>query len=193
MDGRKKPKSEKWLAAMSARKGNGTNQYTKAIEMGLPYPVDSDETRKKKSNAAKNQKHSDETRKKISDARIKYLRENPDKVPYKLNHYSHGRSYPEEYWKGILDSNGIAYVEQHQIGPYQLDFAILDSKIDFEIDGEQHHLDERIVASDKRRNKYLEDLGWTIIRVRWSVYKKLADKQSYVKEMLYKLNGPITQ
>jgi hypothetical protein len=45
--------------------------------------------------------HTDETKKKISEIRIKYLRENPDKVPYKLNHYSKGESYPEQYFSKI--------------------------------------------------------------------------------------------
>src|SRR3546814_4629172 len=48
---------------------------------------------------------------------------------------------------------------------YSLDFAIIPSKIDLEIDGEQHYVDQRIVDSDKRRTEYLESLGWKTIRV----------------------------
>jgi len=178
-------RSEKWYAAMAASRGTtARNQYSKAKELGLPKPVMSEETRKKKSDASRKQKHSDETRKKISKARLKYLQENPDKVPYRLNHYSKGRSYPEEYWKGILDSHGIVYEEQHPVGIYQLDFAILESKVDLEIDGDQHYLDPRIMKSDLRRNKYLEDLGWKIIRIKWSAYKKLVDKQSYINYVI---------
>ena len=33
-------------------------------------------------------KHTEESKKKISRSRIKYLKENPDKVPYLLNHSS---------------------------------------------------------------------------------------------------------
>ena len=51
------------------------------------------------------------------------------------------------------------YVEQYPFGRYQLDFAIMDRKIDFEVDGDQHYLDPRIVESDKRRNKHLIDSG----------------------------------
>jgi very-short-patch-repair endonuclease len=101
-------------------------------------------------------------------------------APYKLNHYSKGPSYPERYWKDIFDEAGIDYVEQHQIHTYQLDFALVEEKIDIEIDGDQHYLDQRIVESDKRRNEYLENLGWKIIRVRWSQYKKLIDKQDRI-------------
>ena len=87
----------------------------------------------------------------------------------------------------ILDSNNLVYEEQYQIGPYQLDFAFPDLKIDLEIDGDQHHLDKRVVESDKRRNIYLENLGWTIVRVKWSEYKRLTDKKEYVSLILNKI------
>jgi len=178
----KKPKSEAWYASMKTKKHS--NKYMKAKELGLPKPAISDETRKKMSDSASSQRHTDETKKKISESRIKFLRENPDMVPYKLNHYSKGRSYAEEYWKIILDSNNIDYVEQYQIGPYQLDFAFPDIKLDLEIDGDQHYLDKRIIESDIRRNIYLENLGWTTIRIKWSEYKKTENKKSFVEDIL---------
>ena len=155
----------------------GSNQYTKAEELGIPKPKTSLETKDKIRKASIGRKHSQETKDKISRAILKYLSENPDKVPYKLNHYSKGPSYPERYWKKILDKFEIQYTEQYQIHTYQLDFALVGSKIDIEIDGDQHYLDERIVKSDIRRNEYLENLGWTVIRIKWSDYKKLVDKQ----------------
>lgn len=139
-------------------------------------------------------KHKPETKIKLSIARIKYLNENPDKVPYKLNHYSKKRSYPEEYWKSILDANNISYEEQHQVGLYSLDFAIIHSKVDLEIDGDQHYLDKRIVESDKRRNAKLTDLGWKVVRIKWSDYKKLLthdQKQEYIKFIINEISGPV--
>lgn len=187
MDGRKKPKSEKWFKAMEARRGRGTNQFTKAKELGIPLPVDSQEMREHKSRLSRAFRHSEETKKQISESKRKYLQENPDKVPYKLNHSSNGRSYPEEYWKSILDNNNVKYEEQHPVGSYSLDFALPDRMIDLEIDGEQHYVDQRIVESDKRRTEYLETLGWTTIRVRWSEFKRLDDKESFVNDILSRL------
>ena len=188
-----KPKSEKWYAAMAAKRGTtARNQYSKAKELGLEKPEISEETREKIIAANKRRTHSEETKKKISEARKKYLLENPDKVPYRLNHYSKGRSYPEEYWKIVLDSNNISYVEQYPIGLYQLDFAILDQKIDLEIDGSQHYCDQRIVESDKRRTEYLESLGWKVIRVNWSEYQKMVDKKQFVEYILNEI-GPLAQ
>ena len=158
----------------------GSNQYTKAKRLNQPKPIKSLETLEKIRLANTGRKHSQETKEKISKARRKYLTENPDMVPYKLNHYSKGPSYPERYWKKILNKANINYVEQYQIHTYQLDFALVERKIDIEIDGDQHYLDQRIVESDKRRNEYLESLGWKIIRIRWSEYKKIVDKQDRI-------------
>lgn len=158
----------------------GENQYTKAERLGLAKPKLSDATLKKMSENTKNKKHSQHTKDKISKARLKYLAENPDKVPYKLNHYSKGPSYPERYWKKVFDKVGLNYKEQYSIHTYQLDFALVNEKIDIEIDGDQHYLDERIIRSDIRRNQYLENLGWKVIRIKWSDYKKLVDKQDRI-------------
>jgi len=167
----------------------GGNQFTKAKLLGLSVPIVSDATRKKLSRLAKGRPVSKETRSKISKSRIRFLKEHPDQVPYLLNHYSKGPSYPESYWKGILDSNEITYSEQFRIGLYALDFALVEKKIDFEIDGDQHYLDERVVESDKRRNNFLENLGWKIIRVRWSEYTKLENKKQFVDSIICQLRA----
>lgn len=169
----RKQYTEKWLQSQKTKTIH--NQYTKAKSLGYIHVI-SDETRRKISEASRCRTHSEETKKKISKSRKEFLDANPDMVPYKLNHYSRGESYPETYFKGVLDSNGIKYSQEYQVGLYSLDFAILDKKIDLEIDGEQHYLDERICDSDIRRNQFLEDLGWKIIRIRWSSYQKLSDE-----------------
>lgn len=53
-----------------------------------------------------------------------------------------------------------------------------------EIDGEQHYL-PYMIEHDNERKKYLEDLGWKGIRIRWTEYKKLSlsDKENKIKEI----------
>lgn len=132
----------------------------------------------------KGRSHTDMTKKKISEIRIKFLRDNPDKVPYKLNHYSKGPSYAETYWRSILDANCLFYEEQYCVGPYRLDFAFPEILLDLEIDGDQHYLDERVQKSDERRTAYLNELGWTVIRVKWSDFQQLSDKTEYVNMII---------
>lgn len=49
-------------------------------------------------------------------------------------------------------------------------------KKDFEINGEQHYVDPKIVESDKRRRSFLEKEGWDIYILRWSEFKRLSEK-----------------
>lgn len=161
------------------------NHYTKAKRLNLPKP---EPYNKGKPGTMLGKTHSEETKQKISKARIKYLNENPDKVPYKLNHSSK-ESYPEKYFRELFEKEGLNLNKQYSVGIYSLDFALVENKIDIEIDGDQHYLDPKIVEIDKRRNDYLTSLGWKIIRVKWSDYKKLIDKEK--KQYIIKLLNEI--
>lgn len=141
----------------------------------------------------KGKKHSEETKEKISKSRKQFLRENPDQVPYLLNHSSKGPSYPEKYFRSLIEKERIDLGYHKQVGLYQLDFFNEELKIDLEIDGEQHYADERIKASDERRTQFLEDAGWKVIRVRWSEWQKKIKKEkkefvSFLKETLERKN-----
>jgi very-short-patch-repair endonuclease len=137
-----------------------------------------------------NIKHSDETKKKISEIRKKYLQENPDKVPYLLNH-SRKESYPEKYFTEIFIKEGIEVVKFFRIGLYELDFSIPKIKLDIEIDGSQHYTDEKIAKSDLRRKSYLESMGWEILRIEWSKYQKLnlIEKRNYINSVKLYIEG----
>ena len=124
----------------------------------------------------KGKHHSEESKKKISDSMVSYLTANPDKVPYVLNHSSK-ESYPETYFKELFNKQHIPYTYHYKINRYELDFAIVDLKLDIEIDGDQHYLDKRQIESDTRRDAYLESLGWKTFRIRWSDWKASEDYQ----------------
>lgn len=160
--------SKKWLESMRNKKPS--NQYIHAKENSYEYKI-KEETRLKMSESSKGRKHTQESKDKISKARKDFLSKNPDKVPYLLNHKSKGPSYPERYFSKIFQNTKV--VSQYKLGTYSLDFAESSLKIDIEIDGEQHYLDERIIEHDKKRNNYINSLGWKIIRIRWSKYRSL--------------------
>ena len=111
----------------------------------------------------KGKSHSEESKKKISEARLKYLLNNPDKVPYLLNHSSK-MSYPEKIFKNALESSGIeGWVYNYQNSIYQYDFAFTEKKIDVEIDGDTH-LTEKVKQIDERRDKFSIENGWVVLR-----------------------------
>lgn len=148
----------------------------------------------KLSKLGKTRKVSNETRKKISESRKRYLIKNPDKVPYLLNH-SRKESYPEKYFTKVFDKRNLNLTKGYKIWLYELDFCILNKKIDIEIDGDQHYSDKKIVESDKRRNKYLEKRGWSIIRIKWSDYQKMTteSKIKYIDDLVSYINGLISE
>lgn len=137
-------------------------------------------------------KHSEETKDKISKSRKKFIEENPHMSPWVYSHYTKRKSYAERYWKKIFTTFGLNFEEQHPVSRYCLDFAVLEYKIDIEIDGEQHYHDQKIVKSDIRRTEYLESVGWKVIRIRWSDYKKLPtkhDRKQYIISILNEIRS----
>ena len=130
-------------------------------------------------------RHSKETKEKMSKAKIKFLLENPDKHPYLLHHSSNGDSYAEKYFKKTFEHH-TNIQHKFRILTYELDFADVKNKIDIEIDGNQHFSDPRIVKHDIKRNKTLQKLGYTIIRINWSKYSKLSrtDKETVVQDII---------
>ena len=117
-------------------------------------------------------KLTEEHKNKISISRKRFLVENPDQVPYLLNHYSKGPSYPEIYFEELFENEGIGLLPEFQVSIYSLDFACPERKFYLEVDGEQHFVDERVIESDVRRNEFLSELGWKGMRIRWSKWQK---------------------
>lgn len=157
----------------------GSNHWLKARSEGTEYVL-SEETRQKMSIASSSRKHSDETKKILSEIRKKFLEENPDKIPYRLNHSSK-ISYPEQYFlecfSDIIENKEF----QYPIHRFLVDFANPKEKLYLEIDGEQHYVDKRIVAHDITRGKKLTELGWAGIRIRWAHFQKLTDDEKKQK------------
>ena len=78
--------------------------------------------------------HSVETKKKISESRRKFLLENPEKVPYKLNHSSK-QSFPEKFFETLFINNGLIFEKEYHVSTYWLDFCF-NKTFYVEIDGE---------------------------------------------------------
>ena len=130
------------------------NQYRNGHSM-------SDATKNKLKKYQTGKKMSDEVKKKISDSRIKYLKENPDKVPYKLNHSSK-MSYPEKiFYNALVSSKLSGWEYNYQNSIYSYDFAFVKEKIDIEIDGGTH-LTEKVKQIDKRRDEFSRQQGWNV-------------------------------
>ena len=159
------------------------NKFYKAVKEGL-ISMRSKSESTKISRRKHYRGHTEETKKKLSEIRKKYLAENPDKVPYLLNHSSR-ESFPEKYFNEVFTKEGFEFERYIRVGLYELDFSIPSKKIDIEIDGNQHYFDEKIVNSDRKRTDYLEKNGWDVIRINWSDYQKMnsEEKSNFIKDL----------
>ncbi|MFM9872698.1 MAG: DUF559 domain-containing protein [Fimbriimonadaceae bacterium] len=68
------------------------------------------------------------------------------------------------FWNKVRSwaSQGVQIRRQHVIEPYIVDFSHIPSKTIIEIDGRSHRDQD---APDTRRQKYLEELGWRVLRI----------------------------
>jgi len=65
----------------------------------------------------------------------------------------------------ILNSLGVEHEEQYSFGPYLLDFAIKEKQIDLEVDSEYHHNLPGRPEKDAKRDAYMMENGWKVIRI----------------------------
>ena len=73
---------------------------------------------------------------------------------------------PEKIMWSILRNrqmNGCKFRRQHPIPPYVADFFCDELKLIIELDGDQHGTDEGL-AKDARRSKFLENIGYKVMR-----------------------------
>jgi very-short-patch-repair endonuclease len=69
-------------------------------------------------------------------------------------------------WRGLRARriDGARFRRPHPIGRYIVDFVCLEQRLVVEVDGGQHTEDEHI-ATDARRDRWLESEGYRVMRV----------------------------
>ena len=107
----------------------------------------------------------------VSDARKKFLKENPDKHPWKKN--TKFISKPCEQLKDFLKKNGYIFAEEYSPfleKNFSVDIAFPDLKLGLEVNGNQHY------NSDGQLRKYYQDRhdyfvanGWQLIELHYTL------------------------
>lgn len=116
----------------------------------------------------KGHKWSEEDKKLISERRKKFLKENPDKHPWRKN--SKFVSKPCEDFKNFLKSKNYKFEEEVRVVQdrnYSVDICFPDLMLIFEINGNQHYdLDSmQLKPYYQERHDIISALGWTIIEI----------------------------
>ena len=84
---------------------------------------------------------------------------------YRLSLRNRSTSAEAELWNILKSKNldGRKFRRQHSIGNYIVDFCCPSEKIIIELDGDPHGEYHKI-EEDKNRDKYLESLGFIVLR-----------------------------
>ena len=162
------------------------NHFSKAELLGLEKPKVSDETKEKLKLFSN--KHTEETKLKLSISRKKYLKDNPDKHPWKNKNKQ--ISIPCEYLKNIFKEKNISFIEEYSPLKgynYSLDIAFPDVKIAIEVNGNFHYKNlQTLELTDyykKRENEFINN-GWKLIQVHYS----LVYNSNFTEELLINLD-----
>lgn len=128
------------------------------------------ETKEKIKNSSIGRRMNDDTKKQMSNSRKNYLKNNPDKHPWKRNNKF--KSEPCETFKDILRKHNFIFEEE--FNPisnrfFAVDVAFPKHKICIEINGEQHYnRDGSLRKYYKDRHDIIKNAGWKIIEIHYA-------------------------
>ena len=79
----------------------------------------------------------------------------------------------EQMFEDQLLEYGIMLDQQFFVGPFRIDFGIIDRKMCFEVDSVAFHGSYEQVQKDNRRQDYIEKKGWKVLRIpSWMIHKQ---------------------
>lgn len=76
-----------------------------------------------------------------------------------------GPSTLEEKMRKILQKTGVEFEREYKFGRFRADFFIKKLKLVIECDGEYWHMREIQKDRDRRKDRYLKELGYKILRL----------------------------
>lgn len=127
-------------------------------------------------------KLSENTKKLLSEKRKQFLRDNPDKHPWKSK--DKFKSEPCENFKKILRDNNYKFLEEFTPTSdhnYSIDIVFPEKMIGVEINGNQHYeRDGKLKKYYQDRHDYIESSGWKLYEIHYS----LCFNQEYIVNLI---------
>ena len=112
-------------------------------------------------------------------------------MAYTLGHNERlkDRSYPEKWFESVIKDrlHNKNFNSQYRIGRYCLDFAWISEKKCVEVDGETHYRFQNEIEKDIKRDNWLKEQGWSIIRFRWK--EVISNKEKYINDLIKFIDG----
>ena len=88
----------------------------------------------------------------------------PKHDPPPVNPRNKCESYIERKLYDALTSRGYEVNTQVPCGKYHIDLALYGHRIAIECDGKTYHSSLEAKARDRRKNRYLKEQGWKVMR-----------------------------
>lgn len=95
--------------------------------------------------------------------------------------WNNKQSYPEKFFINVIENEfeDKNFVNEFSFGIYSLDFAWPHLKKCIEIDGDQHYRFKEYIERDIKKDKYIIDNEWKILRIRWKDF--FNNPKKYIK------------
>lgn len=130
--------------------------------------------------------HTEETKKNLSEKRKQWLKDNPDKHPWRNK--DKFKSKPCEKVKEFLTRLNIPFIEEYQPEidgrSFSIDIALPDKMIALEINGNQHYeRDGTLKSYYQERHDLLEANGWNVYEIHYSACFNLNKWSDFIDEL----------
>jgi very-short-patch-repair endonuclease len=173
--------------------GMTTHSLSKAIKLGLFKSRTSGKTcrgRRAIGLTPPPKPPSKETRAKLSSFRTNYIKQNPDY----WKRLQQQKSVPCERVKEWLRSKNLSFVCEQTVPEtnrhFRLDIAFPQSKTAIEVNGTQHYeRDGSLKPYYVERHSLLEQAGWTIIEMHYSLAFNIQKLEKFFGSILFQLSG----
>lgn len=131
-------------------------------------------------------KHTEETKRNLSEKRKQWLKDNPDKHPWRNK--DKFKSKPCEKVKEFLSQLNIPFIEEYQPEingrAFSIDIALPDKMIALEINGNQHYeRDGTLKAYYQERHDLLEFSGWDVYEIHYSACFNLDKWSDFIDKL----------
>jgi hypothetical protein len=171
------------LPALIAEMRLGTTRYKRALDLGILV----------KKHVVK-RSVTEETKKRISEGRKMWLKENPDKHPWKNSNKF--KSLPCENFKKYLIELNIPHISEFspelEDRHFSIDIALPEKMIAIEINGNQHYDSSgKLKPYYQERNDMLEKHGWTVYQIHYSAcynFKKIQEFTENISNSEFKVD-----
>lgn len=130
--------------------------------------------------------HTEETKRNLSEKRKQWLKDNPDKHPWRNK--DKFKSKPCEKVKEFLSQLNIPFIEEYQPEidgrAFSIDIALPDKMIALEINGNQHYeRDGTLKAYYQERHDLLEFSGWDVYEIHYSACFNLDKWSDFIDKL----------